>query len=62
MLLHTATGSREVRSISPAGEAPTYNLVVEAVHNYFVGRTALLTHDVSLPRPTNRKVPGLTTP
>lgn len=58
MPVHTATGSVPVRTVATAAAAPTYNLVVEGVHNYFVGTAALLTHDVTLPRPTNRLVPG----
>lgn len=61
-LLHTATGSVAVTAIEPVPDAAVYNVVVSPTHNYFVGDQALLTHDVTLPRPTNRKVPGLVDP
>ena len=61
-LLHTATGSVEVMAIESMPDAAVYNVVVAPTHNYFVGEQALLTHDVTLPRPTNRKVPGLVEP
>lgn len=57
--LHTATGTAAVGPVTDAGPAKTYNLVVENTHTYFVGRQAVLTHDVTIPQPTNRIVPGL---
>ena len=61
-LLHTATGSVAVTAIEPVPDAAVYNVVISPTHNYFVGEQALLTHDVTLPRSTNRKVPGLVEP
>lgn len=58
-LLHTATSSISVDDVKPDVPAATYNLVVARTHNYFVGKSALLTHDILLPRSTNRRVPGL---
>jgi hypothetical protein len=61
-LLHTATGSVAITSIEPVPDQAVYNVVISPTHNYFVGEQALLTHDVTLPRSTNRKVPGLVEP
>lgn len=58
-LLHTARGTSAVESVEPGETAPSYNLVVAGTHVYFVGQQALLSHDVTLPRSTNRKSPGL---
>jgi hypothetical protein len=58
-LLHTATGSIPVESVTDAGTDRTYNLVVADFHNYFVGKQAILVQDLPLPRATNRLVPGL---
>lgn len=61
-LLHTATGSVAVTSIESLPDAAVYNVVLSPTHNCFVGEQALLTHDVTLPRSTNRQVPGLIEP
>lgn len=57
--LHTPVGMVRVTSIEPAEPAPTYNLVVADFHTYFVGKNAILSHDVLPPKPTNKRVPGL---
>ena len=61
-LLHTATGSVALSSATPKPDAAVYNVVIAPTHNYFVGIQAVLTHDVTLPKPTNRTVPGLLDP
>ncbi|HLQ45400.1 MAG TPA: polymorphic toxin-type HINT domain-containing protein, partial [Planctomycetaceae bacterium] len=57
--LHTPTGVTRVASTERAEPAPTYNLVVADFHTYFVGKSAILSHDVLPPKPTNKVVPGL---
>lgn len=58
--LHTSTGMVRIKSVSAARPAPAHNLVVADAHTYFVGRSLLLTHDNTIPQPTNSVVPGLT--
>lgn len=57
--LHTPIGAVRVDSTESAEPAPTYNLVVADFHTYFVGKNAILSHDVLPPKPTNKVVPGL---
>ncbi len=57
--LHTPTGAVRVGSLESAESAPTYNLVVADFHTYFVGKSAIFSHDVLPPKPTNKVVPGL---
>lgn len=57
--LHTPIGAVQVASTESAEPAPTYNLVVADFHTYFVGKNAILSHDVLPPKPTNKRVPGL---
>ncbi|HVV99559.1 MAG TPA: polymorphic toxin-type HINT domain-containing protein, partial [Planctomycetaceae bacterium] len=58
-LLHTATGTIRVNTISEADTDETHNLVVADFHSYFVGKQAILVQDLPLPRSTNCVVPGL---
>ncbi len=57
--LHTPIGVTRVASTESAEPTPTYNLVVADFHTYFVGKSAILSHDVLPPKPTNKRVPGL---
>ena len=57
--LHTPTGVIRVGSTESSVSQPTYNLVVADFHTYFVGKSAILSHDVLPPKPTNKVVPGL---
>ncbi|NLX95013.1 MAG: hypothetical protein GXY83_02435 [Rhodopirellula sp.] len=59
MRLHTMQGTVEVQSVEPATEQPTYNLIVADFHTYFAGEARILTHDITIRRPTNCIVPGL---
>jgi hypothetical protein len=61
-LLHTATGSVPLTSLTPGPDAAVYNVVIAPTHNYFVGTQGVLTHDVTLPKPTNCTIPGLRDP
>ncbi|HVV99360.1 MAG TPA: polymorphic toxin-type HINT domain-containing protein [Planctomycetaceae bacterium] len=58
-LLHTATATVPITSISEGEKAEAYNLVVADFHSYFVGQQAFLVQDLPLPRSTNCVVPGL---
>ena len=57
--LHTPTGAIRVGAVESAEPTPTYNFVVADFHTYFVGKSAILSHDVLPPKPTNKVVPGL---
>ncbi|HTI51575.1 MAG TPA: polymorphic toxin-type HINT domain-containing protein, partial [Planctomycetaceae bacterium] len=58
-LVHTATGNKPIWSARKGESVETYNLVVADFHTYFVGNTGVLCHDLLIPRPTNKVVPGL---
>ena len=58
-LIHTPTGAVRVEGVADAPQEPTYNLVVDRFHSYFVGESQALVHDVSLSSPTDAVVPGL---
>ena len=59
MMLHTATGTTEVEeTVENPTPQPTYNLVVDEFHTYFVGPQRVLSYDNTLLKPTLRQVPG----
>jgi hypothetical protein len=58
-VLHSLAGSGRIRSVAPAAEAETYNLVVADFNTYFVGTSGVLAHDNTPRRPTQAKVPGV---
>ncbi|MFO0942027.1 MAG: polymorphic toxin-type HINT domain-containing protein [Pirellulales bacterium] len=59
-LLHTTAEPAVVVSSTPGPELPTHNLIVADTHNYFVGSSRVLSHDV-LPRASiQEQVPGQT--
>jgi Pretoxin HINT domain len=59
MMLHTATGTAEVASLTPnPTPQPTHNLVVDGFHTYFVGPHRVLSYDNTQVKPTLRQVPG----
>ncbi|MCA9259033.1 MAG: hypothetical protein KDA61_07530, partial [Planctomycetales bacterium] len=58
--IHAAAGVERVVGVESYGrEEPVYNLVVADWHSYFVGDSAVLTHDVTSKEPTLAVVPGL---
>ena len=57
-MLHTNTGSVEVRTVDPASASDGCSLLVAGVHTFFVGDDGILVHDMQLPRPTDSVVPG----
>ncbi len=61
MRLHGVNGSGAVETveINDDGHEPTYNLIVQDVHNYFVGAGRWLSHDNTPREPTRSAVPGL---
>lgn len=59
MPLHCLRGSVPITCVEKGTEAQTYNLVVADFHTYFVGGQRVLSHDVTLRRPTEAIVPGL---
>jgi hypothetical protein len=58
-LLHRVTGSTAIVSVEPAPAEPVYNLIVADSHTYFVGKAKILSHDITIRRPTDAIVPGL---
>jgi hypothetical protein len=56
---HGVRGTVTLTDVSSGDTAAVYNLVVERTNTYFVGRSLVLSHDVTPPSPTNVKVPGL---
>ncbi len=58
-LVHTVTGTVRVDAVEEVPTEPTFNLVVDGFHTYFVGDGKALCHDVSLASPTDAVVPGL---
>jgi len=60
MHLHTATGTQKIKEMQEfEGMLPTYNLIIEDNHTYFVGESRILSNDATDIRPTLAKVPGL---
>ena len=57
--LHSVRGTVRVSAVSEAEFAPTYNLIVDGFHTYFVGSSLILCHDNTISEPTNSLVPGL---
>lgn len=59
MQLHTATSTMTVDQLIPnPTEQPTFNLVVDSFHTYFVGPERVLSYDNTLVKPTLRQLPG----
>ena len=56
--LHQIDGIADVQMIEPAQAEATYNLIVADFHTYFVGKSKLLSHDVTPHRPTAITTPG----
>jgi hypothetical protein len=50
--LYSPEGSRTLEDVRPGSRQESWNLVVADNHNYFVGRSALLTHDNTVRMPT----------
>lgn len=59
MQLHTLQGTVEVKQVEPGKDQSMFNLVVADFHTYFAGKNQILTHDVTIRKPTNCIVPGL---
>ena len=59
MSLHTVSGTARVLTVATADPEPTYNLIVADFHTYFVGGSQSLSHDITIARPTDILIPGL---
>lgn len=60
MKLHDVSGVTTITAVvDEGGQAPTYNLIVNAAHSYFVGQAKILSHDNTMPEPSEQIVPGL---
>ncbi len=57
--LHSLSGFSRVQYITPAVDADAYNLIVADFNTYFVGKTGILSHDVTPRQPTDVIVPGV---
>jgi hypothetical protein len=65
MPLHSLDGRVELSAAEPCKpgeEIEAYNLGVDEFHTYVVGKSRLLVHDNSCPRPTIAAIPGMTLP
>ena len=61
--LHTATGNVLIKELIEDPEpVPTYNLIVDQAHTYFVGPDRVLSHDNSPESGTTLKLPGYVEP
>jgi hypothetical protein len=58
-VLHGLNGATRIRSLSSAGDAEAYNLVVAEFATYFVGDSGLLVHDNTPRLPTQAVLPGI---
>jgi hypothetical protein len=58
-VLHSLAGCGRIRTVVPATDRETYNLVVADFNTYFVGASGVLAHDNTPRRPTQAKVPGV---
>lgn len=58
-VLHSLAGGGRIRTVVPATDRETYNLVVADFNTYFVGASGVLAHDNTPRRPTQAKVPGV---
>lgn len=59
---HSVTGTAEIGSLGSAPAERIYNLIVADFHSYFVGKARILSHDITIRKPTNVVVPGLAGP
>jgi hypothetical protein len=59
---HGVTGTVEIGSLGSAPAEQIYNLIVADFHSYFVGKARILSHDITIRKPTNVVVPGLAGP
>lgn len=60
--LHGVAGTTPVGTVQPASKGKAYNLVVADFNTYFVGKTKILSHDITIHKPTTMLVPGLAEP
>jgi hypothetical protein len=60
MTLHAVSQAINVDAIEKGEDIACHNLVVDEFHTFFVGKSRLLVHDNSCPRPTTAFVPGMT--
>jgi len=58
-VVHSIHGAAVIDAVEEARPSEVYNLVVNDLHNYFVGDSALLVHDNSTLLETTTRVPGL---
>ncbi len=60
--LHSATGNVRIKEVIEVSQpVPTYNLVVDRHHTYFVGNERILSYDNTPVKPTLLKLPGYVT-
>ena len=57
--LHVLSGAVPLKAVESAGELECHNLIVDGFHTFFVGKSRLLVHDKTCPRPTLSVTPGL---
>lgn len=62
MVLHAAANPIKVDEVKKEGRAETYNLRIADNPNYFVGKSRILSHDVTPRTPTREVIPGYIAP
>ena len=59
MRFHSLDGAVAVTATESSDRQEVYNLEVADFNTYFVGKSQVLTHDVTVREPTDMLVPGL---
>ena len=59
MRLHTIRGTVSVEAVEPGSSQTTFSMVTADFHTFFAGKKMVLTHDNTIRKPTDHKVPGL---
>lgn len=60
--LHSLDGAVSLTSVVAADHVEVYNLEVADFNTYFVGESQVLTHDVTIRRPSDQALPGFAKP
>jgi len=60
--LHAIEAASILSGVEEGAFEPSYNLVVEQFHTYFVGQSRILSHDNTMPRMSNMGLPGVERP
>ena len=56
---HGAEGTTRLHGSETAGVGAVYNLIVADFHSYFLGKSMIYSHDITVRKPMDLHVPGL---